>query len=286
MKIDLHSHTKRSDGELSPEELINRAHNQGVDVLAITDHDTVQAIAEAQQIIDDKQYNIQLISGVEISTSWDGCEIHIVGLNVDHECPQFLQRLNQQLETRLDRAQRIAKKLAIKGMENTYDGAAELATSDCISRAHFARHLMLEGHVQTMDEAFKKFLARRKSCYVAPGWITVEQAIDWIHDAGGQAVLAHPTRYDLSNKWVRKLIAYFAEQGGDAIEVALSRQSPNERIQLQSYADNHQLLSSIGSDFHRVSRFAELGKNLTLPSAAKPVWQDWALMANANHGTN
>ncbi|NTS76128.1 PHP domain-containing protein [Catenovulum sp. SM1970] len=277
MKIDLHSHTNCSDGELTPKELVHRANNLQVDVLAITDHDSVEGLNLAHQAIAQDNLKVKLINGVEISTAWHSFEVHIVGLNIDKDCPQLQSRLASQLATRRNRAERIAAKLAKVGVEGALEGAKKLAKGQSLSRVHFAKYLINKGVVSDFDAAFKKYLARKAKAYVAPGWITIEQAVQWIDEAGGQAVLAHPSRYDLSNKWIRKLIDEFKAAGGKGIEVSLPRQSPNERQQLAKYAIDNQLLASQGSDFHRISRFSELGRNIQLPEKVTPIWHDWAL---------
>ncbi len=277
MKIDLHSHTNCSDGELTPQELVFRADNLQVNVLAITDHDTIAGLDLAHQTIADKNLKLKLINGVEISTSWHGQEVHIVGLNVDRHCQVLKDRLQQQLDTRQDRARRIAEKLTQLGIEGTFEEAQKLAKGQCISRVHFAKILLSRNLVNDFEQAFKKYLARKAKAYVSPGWITIEDAVTWIKDAGGQAVLAHPTRYKLSNKWVRKLITEFEICGGEAIEIGLTRQSENERQQLAKYAIDAKLKASQGSDFHRISRFSELGRNLTMPETVTPIWHDWSL---------
>ncbi|MCU4674790.1 PHP domain-containing protein [Catenovulum sp. 2E275] len=275
MRFDLHSHTNCSDGELSPEELVLRAENKAIDVLAITDHDTVSAITPAKAAIKKHKLNLTLIEGVEISTSWHGFEIHIVGLNIDSNNSLLQQRLTQQIATRNLRAEKIAGKLAAIGFENCFDEVKKIAQGQSISRVHFAKYLLRAGHVSHIQQAFDKYLARRAKAYVAPMWISIEEAINWIHQAGGEAVLAHPTRYDMTNKWVKKLIEEFKLAGGDAIEAALPRQNKNELIQLVNYANQAQLKVSQGSDFHRVSPYTELGKTLDLPETCEPVWRNW-----------
>lgn len=285
MKIDLHSHTKCSDGELTPEELVLRASNKGVDVLAITDHDTVSALKPARDAIVKHNLSLKLIAGVEISTRWHGFEIHIVGLNIDEQNPAFLALLKQQQTARDQRAETIATKLA-RVLPAKYEFTAEKimskvlekAQGQSISRVHFAKTLLEAGVVDRMQQAFDKYLGRKGKAYATPEWISVEQAIAAIQAAGGHAVLAHPTRYDLKNKWVRKLVDYFAEHKGDAIEVGLPRQNNNELIQLATYAQQAKLKSSQGSDFHRVSSYTELGSLLPLPEFCEPIWTDWQLV--------
>ncbi|EWH09902.1 phosphotransferase domain-containing protein [Catenovulum agarivorans DS-2] len=285
MKIDLHSHTKCSDGALTPEELVLRAFNKGVDVLAITDHDTTSALAEARSAIQQHNIPLQLIAGVEISTRWHGFEIHVVGLNIDESNSALKQTLASQIQARDLRAQKIATKLArvIEGYtaESILRRVQAKAQGNSISRVHFAQVILEDGLVSRIQQAFDKYLGRKGKAYAAPEWISIEKAIEVIHAAGGQATLAHPTRYDLKNKWIRKLVDYFAAVNGDAIEVALPRQTNNELIQLATYAQQAKLKSSQGSDFHRVSSYTELGKLLPLPEFCEPVWTDWDLVIPA-----
>ena len=272
---DLHSHTTASDGLLTPEALVQRAVEMRVGILAITDHDTVAGIAAAREAVSRLQLPLRLISGVEISTIWENHEIHIVGLGVDEHNPQLAEFLAQQSERRVQRAALIAERLEKAHIPGALEGAMRHANGGEVTRGHFARFLVECGKANTMADVFKKYLARGKTGYVPPQWCTIEQAIDVIHHSGGQAVLAHPGRYDLSAKWLKRLLAQFAENGGDAMEVAQCQQAPNERTQLASYAQQFNLLASQGSDFHMPCAWIELGRKLWLPAGVVPVWQNW-----------
>ncbi|MER2493564.1 PHP domain-containing protein [Catenovulum sediminis] len=281
MKIDLHSHTNCSDGELTPKELVLRAANKGVSVLAITDHDTVAAINPAQNAIEAFNLPLQLIHGVEISTRWHGFEIHVVGLNIDIDNVNLVAALERQQNEREARAFRIASKLARVipelDAEVLFDTVKKMAGGESISRVHFARHLLNNGYVTRIQQAFDKYLGRKGKAYTTPDWMSLEDAVALIQSVGGQAVLAHPTRYDLKNKWIKKLVDDFALAKGDAIEVALPRQNNNELIQLANYAHGASLKASQGSDFHRVSSYTELGDLLPLPQSCQPIWATWNL---------
>ncbi|KXI29775.1 PHP domain-containing protein [Paraglaciecola hydrolytica] len=277
MKIDLHSHTHYSDGHLSPKELIDRAHNMQVDVLAITDHDTIDGIAEAQAYQAGQKRKLHILPGVEISTSWHNFDIHILGLHVDHHDPIFLQRLAAQSAERDRRAQQISDKLAKVGINDVFADAKTMAGVGQVTRAHFARVLLARQLVNDMEAAFKKYLGKGKKAHVSPQWISIDEAISWIHDAGGKAVLAHPGHYDLSTKWLKRLVAEFSLAGGDGMEVIHSHLSPEKKKLLADLASQHQLMASSGSDFHYPNRWTELGKNLTLPSQLVPIWRDWNL---------
>ena len=277
MKIDLHSHTYYSDGQLSPKELIDRAHNMQVDVLAITDHDTVDGIPEALTYQSLQKRPLQIMPGVEISTSWHNFDIHILGLQVDHNNDIFLQRLAAQSAERDRRAQQISDKLAKVGIDNVFTEAKALAGVGQVTRAHFARVLVSRQLVNDMEAAFRKYLGKGKKAHVKPQWISMQEAIQWIQDAGGKAVLAHPGHYDLTTKWLKRLVAEFAQVGGDGMEVIHSHLSPEKKKLLADLALENNLLASSGSDFHYPNRWTELGKNLTLPAQITPIWRDWNL---------
>lgn len=273
---DLHSHTTASDGVLSPESLVLRAAEMRVNVLAITDHDSVSGLPAAREAIARHNLPLTLISGVEISTLWENHEIHIVGLNINDTDSGLARFLQEQSERRQQRARLIAERLEKAKIPGALAGAMLHAGDGEITRAHFARFLIDDKRAKTVAEVFKKYLAKGKTGYVPPQWCTIKQAIDVIHQAGGQAVLAHPARYDLSAKWLKRLLAHFAECGGDAMEVAQCQQAPNERTQLAEYARQYGLLASQGSDFHQPCAWIELGRKLWLPGGAEPVWQRWA----------
>ena len=272
---DLHSHTTASDGCLTPEALVHRAVEMRVGTLAITDHDTTAAIAPAREEISRSGLALNLIPGVEISTVWENHEIHIVGLNIDITHPLMCEFLAQQTERRNQRAQLIAERLEKVQIPGALEGAQRLAQGGAVTRGHFARFLVECGKASSMADVFKKYLARGKTGYVPPQWCTIEQAIDVIHHSGGKAVLAHPGRYNLSAKWLKRLVAHFAEHHGDAMEVAQCQQSPNERTQLATLARQHHLWASQGSDFHQPCPWIELGRKLWLPAGVEGVWQLW-----------
>ncbi len=277
MKFDLHSHTYYSDGKLSPEDLVERAVEKGVDILAITDHDTVKALPIAQQHIDKNALPLTLVKGIEFSTKWESFEIHIVGLNIDVENSTLACLIAEQTGKRATRAEKIAEKLEKRGFENVLAEAKTLANKGQLTRAHFAQVIQAQGAAKTLQGVFKKFLVRGKPGYVTSEWCDIATAVKAIKAAGGQAVLAHPSRYKLSNKWLRRLLEKFKHAGGDGIEVALPQQAPSDRQFLAQLAEEYQLLSSQGSDFHFATNWLELGKNLYLPKASVPIWQDWAI---------
>ncbi|EOC0008664.1 PHP domain-containing protein [Cronobacter turicensis] len=272
---DLHSHTTASDGLLTPEQLVHRAVEMGIHTLAITDHDTTAGLPAAHQEIKRAGLALRLIDGVEISTLWENHEIHIVGLGIDITHPEMVAFLDGQAQRRMQRAEMIAERLEKARVPGALEGARRLADGGVVTRGHFARFLIEDGRATNMANVFKHYLARGKTGYVPPQWCTIEQAIDVIHHSGGQAVIAHPGRYQLSAKWLKRLLNQFAAAGGDAMEVAQCQQAPNERNQLASYAGQFGLLASQGSDFHQPCPWIELGRRLRLPDGLTPVWHRW-----------
>ncbi|EOI5792137.1 PHP domain-containing protein [Cronobacter malonaticus] len=272
---DLHSHTTASDGLLTPEQLVHRAVEMGIHTLAITDHDTTAGLPAAHEEIARAGLALRLINGVEISTLWENHEIHIVGLGIDITHPEMVAFLDGQAQRRMQRAEMIAERLEKARIPGALEGAKRLADGGVVTRGHFARFLIEDGRATNMANVFKHYLARGKTGYVPPQWCTIEQAIDVIHHSGGQAVIAHPGRYQLSAKWLKRLLNQFAAAGGDAMEVAQCQQAPNERNQLASYAGQFGLLASQGSDFHQPCPWIELGRRLRLPEGLTPVWHRW-----------
>lgn len=277
MRIDLHSHTTASDGRLAPNELIERAVSFDLDVLAITDHDTVDGLQPARDYIAQQGYALKLINGIEISTVWQNKDIHIVGLNIDPQSEALKALIQQQKDHRQGRAELIAHRLSKATREGVLDEVKLIAGDAPITRAHFAKWLVDNGYAKTMQMVFKKYLTRNNPGYVPPTWCSMEEAVTAIHAAGGEAVLAHPGRYDLTAKWLKRLISAFVEVGGDAMEVAQPQQGQQERRNLADYAIQYKLLASQGSDFHYPSPWMELGRNLWLPSGVEPVWKDWGI---------
>ncbi|BFQ93383.1 PHP domain-containing protein [Gallibacterium anatis] len=268
-KIDLHSHSNASDGVLSPTALISRAKEQGVEVLALTDHDTVDGIAEAKTAA--QQQQITLISGVEISTVWQGKTIHIVGLDFDETHPAMTELLQRQAQLRYARAVEIGERFKKFGLENAF-AEAQALTSGEVTRAHYARYLVNIGMVSNEGQAFKRYLSQGKPCYVKANWCDIPTAIEVIHQAGGIAVVAHPMRYQMTNNKIRTLIEDFQQWGGDAVEIA-GGVDLNQQKMLIQWLDKLSLSASVGSDFHYPCGWIELGKNLTIPENVKTVWQ-------------
>ena len=269
MRMDLHMHSNASDGVFSPAEVMRKAHANGAEVVALTDHDTVDGIAEAKTAA--QQQQITLISGVEISTVWQGKTIHIVGLDFDETHPAMTELLQRQAQLRYARAVEIGERFKKFGLENAF-AEAQALTSGEVTRAHYARYLVNIGMVSNEGQAFKRYLSQGKPCYVKANWCDIPTAIEVIHQAGGIAVVAHPMRYQMTNNKIRTLIEDFQQWGGDAVEIA-GGVDHNQQKMLIQWLDKLSLSASVGSDFHYPCGWIELGKNLTIPENVKTVWQ-------------
>ena len=275
MIVDLHSHTTASDGILTPSELVKRAADNQINMLAITDHDTIKGLLEAKAAIERDNLPVKLIYGVEVSTMWKNNEIHIVGLNIDIQNSHLLELLTAQEQSRIDRAISISEKLAKVSIDNAYEQAQQFSKGDIVSRAHFARFLVANNYVKDIKRAFKKYLGKSGYAYVPAKWCSIADAVNAIHAAGGQAVLAHPTRYDLTLTKLKLLISEFKSYGGDGIEVSQSRQTQDDLQRLAKLANEFELLASQGSDFHDLLNYLDLGKTTPLPGSVTPIWQNW-----------
>lgn len=274
MIYDLHSHSTASDGALSPSELIERAVTQNVDVLALTDHDGTEGITEARRAA--QKHDLTLIPGVEVSVSWRGQTIHIVGLNVDVNAKPLQQGLKTLRDYRVGRARRIAEKLERAGIPGALEGASAYASETMLGRMHFAKFLVEKGYARDTKDVFKRFLVRNKPGYVAADWTGLQDAVDWINGAGGQAVIAHPGRYRLTRSKLRRLITDFRDFGGVGLEVASGSQHPDEVTQMARLAVEFELLASCGSDFHSPEQhWTELGRISSLPDTVTPIWSVW-----------
>lgn len=274
LRYDLHCHSTYSDGLLKPAEVVRRAALRGVDVLALTDHDETDGLAEARSAARDAR--IRLIDGAELSVSWRDITLHVIALNIDVECAALRDGLASIREGRAQRARRMGEELASAGIADAYAGAMRFVTSArLISRTHFARHLVETGHARDTRDVFRRFLVRGKPGYVQHQWATLAEAIGWIHAARGQAVLAHPGRYKVEGR-MRELLGEFRDTGGDGIEVLSSSHTEAQYTEFARYARMFGMLASSGSDFHGPGEgWADLGDMPQLPSGVVPVWKDW-----------
>lgn len=274
MNIDLHCHSNVSDGALSPIDVVNKAYANGCDLLALTDHDHTGGLAPARQQA--QTLGLAFINGVEISVTWRGRTIHIVGLNFDEKNHCLQQLLAQVRQGRLARFRAIADKLAKKGIAGAYEGALSYAANpEMASRTHLAQFLVDQGYVRHKAAAFHRYLADGKCASVRHEWADLGATVEAINAAGGVAVIAHPMRYDLSATARRHLFQEFKDLGGQAIEVHSGRAGLNDRLNYALLADHFQLLASVGSDFHREGDFGggRLGCCPALPPICRPVWR-------------
>lgn len=274
--VDLHTHSHCSDGALSPTALVQRAAAAGVGVMALTDHDSVAGVAEAEA--EAARQGMRLLPGLELSTTWMGQSVHVVGLGVDIAGADLVAGLQRQANARGDRARAIAEKLEKHRIPGAYDGALALAGNepDRISRTHFAQWLLAEGRVNSMQGAFDKWLGQGKPADVPMPWLPLGEAIALIRGAGGVAVLAHPGRYPLTRTKMRRLIEVFRDEGGEAMEVATATEKPDIVRYLGQLSLQYGLEASQGSDFHGPHMpWVQIGRFPPMPAGCQPVWERW-----------
>ena len=273
--FDLHCHSTASDGVLTPTVLVQRAISQGVDFLALTDHDELAGLQEAR--IATLGGGLQLVPGVEISITWGKATVHVLGLQVDPEDVILRQGLANNRSGRRHRAQLMADELAKVGIPGALEGAYAFAINkDLIGRTHFARFLVEERIVKDVRTVFKKFLVKGKPGYVHHEWASLEEAVNWIRAAGGQAVIAHPGRYNFGKEKIRLLFSEFRDAGGEGIEVITASHTPDQVPVFADLAVEFGLLASVGSDFHAPGEGGrELGRLMALPERCTPVWARW-----------
>ncbi len=271
-KYDLHCHSTASDGSLSPTQLVQRAHQQGVTALALTDHDTTAGLPEAEQAA--CEVGIQLIPGIELSVTWENKCFHIVGLGINPDHPELIEGIKKQQQIRAARAVKIATKLEKKRMPGAFEAVSKAAGPGMITRLHFADYLLAQQYVRSQQEAFDKFLGNGKPAFVATVWAGLDEAIRWITGSGGIAVLAHPLRYKLTSRWMKRALSAFKQAGGLGIEVVTGRSSSDDIHRSHQFAQQFELFASQGSDFHTPdNQWVELGRISPLPAGSKPVWK-------------
>lgn len=269
--IDLHTHSRHSDGLLKPVELVTLAAARGVVLLALTDHDSLDGLAEAANAC--LVAGIAFLPGVEISVSWLNKTLHVVGLGVDPKDARLNAGLARMETVREERAREIGRRLEARGIEDAYAGAARHADGANITRTHFARYLVECGRVRDEQQAYRRYLGRGKPGHVPAEWAGMEEAINLIHGAGGRAVLAHPLRYGLTRSWVVKALTAFKQAGGDAMEVVSGRSNQDELNVSAHLAQRFELMGSVGSDFHAPAPYSQPGVEPALPAGLKPVWE-------------
>jgi predicted metal-dependent phosphoesterase TrpH len=272
---DLHCHSTASDGLLAPAELVRRAAVNGVDILALTDHDELCGLAEARAQA--ATLGLRFIDGVEVSITWGGITIHVVGLNIDPGNRQLQQGLHAIRQGRTERAKKMAQDLARAGIPGSLEGAyAYVENPNLIGRTHFARFLAEKRYVSDVKSAFQHYLVSGKPGYVPHQWATLEEALAYIKAGGGIPVVAHPGRYQLTRTEMRKFLGEFRDGGGAGIEVITSSHTPEQFLEYAILAKEFGFLASRGSDFHGPGESrVDLGKLPDLAADLKPVWHDW-----------
>lgn len=275
MNIDLHAHSTVSDGLLSPTALVRRARDLGVDILALTDHDEVGGIAEARAAAEEVE--LGFVPGVEISVSYAGETVHIVGLGVDAGNEALRAGLAQTRSGRERRGQEMGRLLAEAGIPDAFEGALKyVGNPDLVSRTHFARYLAEIGVCKDVRDVFSRYLVHGKPGYVPMQWARLADAVGWIRGAGGVAVVAHPGRYRYTDLELDALFADFKDLGGVGIEVITGSHTPDQYRKFARMAETYGFLASRGSDFHGPDESrVDLGRLPPLPENLRPVWHDW-----------
>ena len=272
--IDLHCHSHFSDGELSPDSLLKKALDARGRVLALTDHDTTAGIMPLREAA--AGCDITIIDGIELSSRWKKYDIHVIGLGIKPNDAQLLALIATQNTNRIARAHAIASRLQASGVNDAYQKACNIAGHERVGRPHFAKVLVCEGKVSDIKAAFKQYLGRGRSAYVPTPWLPIEESVAGIVRSGGQAVIAHPLKYDLTRTKLYELIRVFKEAGGVGIEVVSGQATAHEIQELSGICQRFDLLASTGSDYHgdTLSRMG-LGRQQPLPNNCLPIWQEW-----------
>lgn len=278
LDFDFHCHSNISDGTLTPTELVQRAAGRGVKAMALTDHDDVDGLDEARAAA--VGLGITFVNGVEVSVTWRSHTLHIVGLGIDPSYPPLVEGLRSVRSGRGLRAQKMSDELAKAGVGGVLAGAYKYAGNpNMIGRTHFARYLVESGHCKDVKSVFNRYLAKGKPGYVPHQWASLADAVSWISGAGGIAVLAHPGRYmvgkhSMGKKTMQELLAEFVALGGRGVEVVTGSHTQEQYAEFARYAEQFNLLSSCGSDFHGPEEsYRDLGRLPDLPLSCKPVWE-------------
>jgi predicted metal-dependent phosphoesterase TrpH len=275
---DLHTHSTASDGTCTPAELVLAAAAAGIDVLALSDHDTTAGLAEAATAA--AAAGIRLIPAVEVSATWKNKTLHVIGLNIDSECPDLQAGLARLRAIRDERAWEIGRRLEKEGIPGAFEAAQALAGGGMITRTHFARHLASLGLAVSVSDVFNRYLGHGQPGYVATRWAELGEAIAWIRAAGGFAVIAHPQRYKLTAGGLRGLCLEFRNLGGVGLEVVAGQGGPGDIDSSAAHARRAGLLASVGSDFHSPDLpWLKLGRLPPLPPGLDPVWRLWERQA-------
>jgi predicted metal-dependent phosphoesterase TrpH len=269
IRADLHTHTNCSDGQLTPDQLLAEAAEKGVQLFSITDHDTLAAYRQLTILPPE---GMKLLVGIELSCTWRRMTIHMIGLNLDAEAASMLEAETKQGQARAQRYEKILQRLTKAGLDIDTERLITLGGS-CPGRPHIARYLYETGQVKSETQAFDKYLGQGKMGDVKECWPDLSQAIDWVQQAGGVAVLAHPIKYRLTRTKLIELCTDFKEAGGEGMEIISGQQNPTQTKTLSEIAQKLELLGSVGSDFHKPGQpWAVVGKVAALSPGVTPIW--------------
>ncbi len=272
LNADLHCHSVISDGTLTPEALAQRAKANGVELWALTDHDELSG--QERAIAAAREAGLPYLTGTEISVTFAGITVHIVGLGMDHQHPALLAGLRATRGGREERAREMSDDLARVGIKGVYEGALKyVGNPELISRSHFARYLVEIGVCRETSEVFRKYITEGKPGYVPHRWAALGDAVDWITQSGGVAVIAHPGRYKLTPNEEYALFTEFKAHGGQGVEVMTGAHGQADYVKYAGFCQEFGLAASRGSDFHSPEEsYTDLGQLPDLPGSVTPVW--------------
>jgi hypothetical protein len=274
MIIDLHNHSYYSDGVLSPTEVVRLAKKQNCDVFALTDHDTIDGLAEAS--FEAHKLNLEFVFGTEISATWNNTTIHILGLKIDPNNKILQAGLEKHQQLRKVRSEKIAHGLGGAGIIGAMEKTKALAKTSMITRTHFAQMLIQEGICKDMKSVFKRFLTGKKPGGVGGKWAEFDDVIKWIHAAGGVAILAHPLRYRMTSTKVQRMLSHLSSTGIDGVEVVTAYSTHKEIELMSTLADKYGLLHSCGSDYHGwPNQRVQMGCLQDLSNFEQAIWRNW-----------
>lgn len=250
--VDLHTHSNKSDGSLSPTELVTLAKEKGLSAIALTDHDTTEGLDEA--IKAGESLGVRVIPGVELSCEYQGKDIHIVGLDIDYKDESFRATLQEFVDSRILRNKKMCQKLTDAGLPVDYDELMEMFGESVITRAHYARYMLSKGYIKSLPEAFERYIGDHAPCFIPREKVTPVQGIKLILAAGGIPVLAHPLLYKMGKERINNLVAELKDAGLVALEAIYCTYTPSDEREMRALADKHNLLISGGSDFHGAAK--------------------------------
>ena len=272
MKADLHNHSYYSDGVLSPSQLVKLAIEAECDLFSLTDHDTTNGIAEAQ--LEANKLKLNFVNGVEITALWRNMAIHILGLGIDINNDILQSGLEHNQKLRKERAEKIALGLWRSGIKDALEKTKSFSKTDMLTRTHFAQMLISEGYCKDMKTVFRRYLTGKKPGDVRVEWKDLDEVINWIHAAGGKALIAHPFRYRMTHTKIKTMLNDFKLLLGDGIEV-VTGSSSDEEIQLgNQWLGQYNLLATSGSDFHGwPNQRIRIGNLKELPDSKRAIWR-------------